>query len=521
MLNSNIIFDELSSYRPKIINTETYDLTLQYAKIILNKDDFDKHKHVLYVTDSSHFQKIFSSASGCTFIILGELDYSTKKLMDFDINLISISDSFSVGQVFNEIQSIFQKYNIWEQKMVLEILNKNFSIEALFQKLMDIGAKMLNNPIALFDISSTLIAYSGDIPQDISSSIWNEVLTTGRYHTEELDVRQRKVAYRDKTLSDEEPIYSSSYIERYGENFVFVNLLFEGKAFATLAATDISSVFTPGQISIVNLLKNILEIAYNHTQHFEMTTEIPNYFIESLFKGEKVEDRVLEYHLNQLNWKVNDTYVLLNIADFHGNILPEVQSAELIKHYEDYFSDYIVLAYENSIIFILNSSKQSFLENVEVEKLEILLSENEMLCGISAEFYDFADLKYAYIQSKSAIKTEFNHEQPNTISYFEEIYKENLISILSEHTSLKSLTHPKLLDLWKDGKITLENLETLAMYFLSGQNIVHTAEKLFIHRNTLSYRINKLEELLEMNFKKLEDDTIFWLYCSCVILQFN
>lgn len=197
-----------------------------------------------------------------------------------------------------------------------------------------------------------------------------------------------------------------------------------------------------------------------------------------------------------------------------------MQLAEVLKHYEDYFSDYIAITYENSIIFILHSSKELFINKTKIKALENLLSENEMVCGVSAEFYNFSDLKYAYIQSKSAIKMQANHDNPVSISYFEEIYKENIVYTLSEHTSLKSLIHPKMLALWEDKKITSDNLETLAAYFLNGKNVVSTAKKLYIHRNTLTYRLNKLEELLGMDFGELHDNTIFWLYYSCVILQF-
>jgi DNA-binding PucR family transcriptional regulator len=40
--------------------------------------------------------------------------------------------------------------------------------------------------------------------------------------------------------------------------------------------------------------------------------------------------------------------------------------------------------------------------------------------------------------------------------------------------------------------------ETLLAYFMNGFNNAKTAETLFIHRNSLVYRLRKIEELLEM-----------------------
>ena len=40
--------------------------------------------------------------------------------------------------------------------------------------------------------------------------------------------------------------------------------------------------------------------------------------------------------------------------------------------------------------------------------------------------------------------------------------------------------------------------ETLLSYYINGFNAGKTAEALFIHRNSLQYRMNKIEELLEI-----------------------
>ena len=40
--------------------------------------------------------------------------------------------------------------------------------------------------------------------------------------------------------------------------------------------------------------------------------------------------------------------------------------------------------------------------------------------------------------------------------------------------------------------------ETLLMYYMNGFNTVRTAEALYIHRNSLLHRLEKIEELLEI-----------------------
>jgi PucR family transcriptional regulator, purine catabolism regulatory protein len=50
-----------------------------------------------------------------------------------------------------------------------------------------------------------------------------------------------------------------------------------------------------------------------------------------------------------------------------------------------------------------------------------------------------------------------------------------------------------------------EMLHTLEVYLENDGHINETAKKLFIHRNTATYRIEKLSELLDVDFKKIND----------------
>ena len=50
-----------------------------------------------------------------------------------------------------------------------------------------------------------------------------------------------------------------------------------------------------------------------------------------------------------------------------------------------------------------------------------------------------------------------------------------------------------------------EMLHTLEVYLDNDGHVNETAKKLFIHRNTATYRIEKLSELLDVDFKKIND----------------
>ena len=62
-----------------------------------------------------------------------------------------------------------------------------------------------------------------------------------------------------------------------------------------------------------------------------------------------------------------------------------------------------------------------------------------------------------------------------------------------------------------------ELMETLKVFIEENGELNNVAEKLFIHRNTLSYRLNKICALTNKNPKKYND--LFWLYSAIINFQ--
>lgn len=59
-------------------------------------------------------------------------------------------------------------------------------------------------------------------------------------------------------------------------------------------------------------------------------------------------------------------------------------------------------------------------------------------------------------------------------------------------------------------------LETILAYYMNGFSVGKTAEALFIHRNTLQYRLSKIEELLEMS---LDDHMEYLDIVNCILVK--
>ena len=58
-------------------------------------------------------------------------------------------------------------------------------------------------------------------------------------------------------------------------------------------------------------------------------------------------------------------------------------------------------------------------------------------------------------------------------------------------------------------KLDSETLMTIQKFFDNSLNISETSRKLFIHRNTLVYRLDKIQKLTGLDLREFDDAIIF------------
>lgn len=58
---------------------------------------------------------------------------------------------------------------------------------------------------------------------------------------------------------------------------------------------------------------------------------------------------------------------------------------------------------------------------------------------------------------------------------------------------------------------TTDLVHTLRTYFRCNGNVIRTSERLFLHRNSVLYRLQRIEELLEVDLKDPQDRLVLHL----------
>lgn len=165
--------------------------------------------------------------------------------------------------------------------------------------------------------------------------------------------------------------------------------------------------------------------------------------------------------------------------------------------------------YRDSIIIMFPLNRNSINENTYLDSAEeILKSVKEKMgnltvsVGIGNVFCKLKDFKKSVNQAQKALNIIRIFGEKNTIKLYKKLGIYRIFFETANHKEMKEIYYETLGKLIEyDNKNQSSMLKTLETYVFEGTNIGRAADKMFIHRNTMKYRMNRIQEILGYDIK--------------------
>lgn len=231
-----------------------------------------------------------------------------------------------------------------------------------------------------------------------------------------------------------------------------------------------------------------------------------NHLLSVITCGVPFNSEVMVSRLQSLGYTVKQYLyfmaVELNASD--GKDLKAVSSiAEYVKNM---IANSIYLILNNRILFLV--SRDEPIQRSSILKWEKSIRSIHVLLGISNAFEDL-NASQQYIQeANSAIEmgTQIHPEQCIYIFDDYQIYAAS--KYLLEAGKSELVLYPPLMKLIEYDKKHKTNLtETLQEYLVNPKKPLEVCDKLFIHKNTLYYRLDKIRNIIGADFESVEQVT--------------
>lgn len=243
--------------------------------------------------------------------------------------------------------------------------------------------------------------------------------------------------------------------------------------------------------------------------------------IDDLVNGRFNTELVNEYQLQNYDWSKPVTVAVaeLNRADVTGESFAWDSTTDLItekirKRLLNYFDSVIVGNNESTFTILVSFSKSKLPSATSILKNELtcIFREsqreniiNSFFAGIGSTQSELQKMGMSYEEAISAKSIAKSFLKKGPIVLYEDLGIYRIISMIHDREELKNFCGDFLAELeLYDEKNKDVLVETLSVYLQCGCIIQEIAKKLFIHPNTVVYRLKKIQNVVKHDLNSWE-----------------
>lgn len=455
------------------------------AAALWSKDE-SVSRNLCYVIPARQVREDFSLPPRTSVVIVGTVDENILRMSDVDALVIDVPVKRAAFNTwFNRISRIFHDYQHWALTLS-DMLARSPSL----QELAAVGESFFGNPVLVLDRNFCLLS-KYDPSLQIAWSFHEQ--TQERMLPEEMiSIIKAQSGHQVQAEGSHTFFISDDYLA-YNMQFLHMS---RGNAIFTLAIPEIRAPLRRLSLSALSYFAECIHVVlcqssfhYGHSLRFEE-------FVKKLLSNEQIEQAVIDQYLLSMHWFNADNYLCLV---FEINRWDRANSVfhSICMNVESSFSESFAFVYNDKIVAIINLDRAQMSRGAMIQNLILFLREHLLHVGISYTFFDFSTVISYFKEAEAALEMGRLYAPDIWYYRFEDYVLPYFMHYGASQINGRHLCHPGLVQLWLyDSKNETELLITLREYLTTGLNATATAKHLFIHRNTLYQRLDKINQII-------------------------
>lgn len=420
----------------------------------------------------------------------------------------SLPEDMSVEEAYEYAFRILQNWQNWEHSLY-EMMANHLPVSSIVEQ----ASLLLEDPFALMDDGMNILARSGSPESYPEGTIWdtmtgNNLVLSEFYTPEEMQMILREtsrardgiVLYSPK--KDPDHTYLSCALQK------------NGQFLGTIGSVAIHGEFTRGQLDVMRCAANAIALYLENAAREEVNRELRDGLLETLLSSSIADPRRFAEFYENHGWESDSNFRLLTIVPAErvsgGWSLHMALSALRL-----YFPTAAIALLRDRIALVCAEAEYRVCFEEKAEETELFFRQRNLRCGISNRFYGGTVLTEYYRQSSYAASAK----NVGTVVGYDTVNLNHFVEMLSSGLDLIPYCDPTLVELFQSEKESDRILvDCFDAYLKNGRNISKTARAMYVNRNTLIYRLEKLENLLGLSLDELPGEKLMSLLLSCELL---
>ncbi len=268
-------------------------------------------------------------------------------------------------------------------------------------------------------------------------------------------------------------------------------------------------VFIEGEDKMAEKMSKLLAVSLGnikslYDEKYDKGSFIKNIILDNILPSD-IYIKSKELHFNTEEFRV------VFLIKFFGKT--DMMPFEMLQNmFPDKSKDYVISVGEHDIVLVKElkaGTDMRDIENMAINIADTLSTEfyTKVVIGISTMVENIKDLAKAYQEAQVALEVGKVFETEKNIISYENLGIGRLIYQLPT-----TLCEMFLQEVFKKGSLESldrETLMTIQCFFENNLNVSETSRKLFVHRNTLVYRLEKIRNLTGLDLREFNHAITF------------
>lgn len=268
-------------------------------------------------------------------------------------------------------------------------------------------------------------------------------------------------------------------------------------------------VFVEGEDIMAEKLSMVLVVSLNniksyHDDKYDKTSFIQNIILDNILPGDiYVKSKELHFATD-----VNRVVFLLKFAPGTDISYYDV----VLNMFPNSNQDYVISTSESDIVLVREIKPDT--SSQELEKTATSIADTiaaeffkKVYIGIGSAADNIKDISRSYREAQAALEVGRVFDTDKNIVSYENLGIGRLIYQLP--TTMCEMFLNEVFQKDSLEKLDHETLSTIQCFFENNLNVSETSRKMFVHRNTLVYRLDKIKKMTGLDLREFEDAITF------------
>lgn len=457
-------------------------------------------QHTIYVVDDLELLKQTTFVKDMNLLVLHTGNEEELKFLldsNSDINVTTV-----LTDCTEDVCRMLRNYydEICGMGFIAHTLLDHLFYDEGIQDMVDELSNAFHNPVFVFDAGYRLIAANWDIAMEHEAC--RKMAQEMRVSDEDMQMINKKQPSHQQILASDKPTIVRH--EKYGFDQMICGIDTKSNM-GFIVINAINRPFVEMDEHMLIMLREGI------CQQLKLDTFIRNnrgypyeFFVRDLIEGKLVAVQQQMEHFNYVNKEFSENMYCLVVESAKSTTT--LNAFHVRGKLESLFPNTKTLTHNGEIIAFFCLQKDEIFTESKYLQLEKICKEAGIYAGISNRFESLMVLDKYYKQALRAIELGGGENRGPGLYIYSDYYLMHMTNIFLQKECSETYCHPKLKVLLNHDKENKTQLAyTLYMYLVNERNIAATSKAMFLHRNTIIYRLQKIDEMVDVLYEDFQE----------------